>query len=255
MASTTVAITREQRRQFADEGYFILERALSEEELAVLRGALDDFVVDIEAEMDAAGTDVLGLSHRGQRYFIANRHRENEAMRRLLLSDLFAGICRATLGDEAYLFWEQYVVKVAEVGMDFAWHQDSGYLQNRIPDYSRPYLTCWCALDDMSEANGTVYLLPYSRAGTKDVQAHRRDGATNDMVVYEGEDPGIPAVVPEGSIVVFSSTLFHRSGANTTGTPRRSYVAQYSADPLLMPDGTPIGFADPILAGGVRVSD
>jgi ectoine hydroxylase-related dioxygenase (phytanoyl-CoA dioxygenase family) len=30
-------------------------------------------------------------------------------------------------------------------------------------------LTCWIALDDVTEANGTVYLLPYSRAGTRDV--------------------------------------------------------------------------------------
>ena len=39
-----------------------------------------------------------------------------------------ADVCRATLGDTAYLFWEQYVVKGAEAGMKFSWHQDSGYV-------------------------------------------------------------------------------------------------------------------------------
>jgi ectoine hydroxylase-related dioxygenase (phytanoyl-CoA dioxygenase family) len=69
-------------------------------------------------------------------------------------------IAQAALGDTVYLFNEQYVVKAAEQGMPFSWHQDSGFI-----DYPhRPYLTCWIALDDMTEANGTVYLLPYMRA-------------------------------------------------------------------------------------------
>ena len=73
-----------------------------------------------------------------------------------------AEVCRATLGDTAYLFWEQYVVKGAEAGMKFSWHQDSGYVG--YPDH-KPYLTCWCALDDMSEENGTVYVMPFSQNG------------------------------------------------------------------------------------------
>ena len=80
----------------------------------------------------------------------------------------------------------------------------------------RRYLTCWIALDDVSEANGTVYLLPYERAGTRDVVVHVRDEETNDMIGYFGDDAGDPVVVPAGSIACFSSTVFHRSGPNTT---------------------------------------
>ena len=38
---------------------------------------------------------------------------------------------------------------------------------------------------------------------------------------------------PAGSIACFSSTLFHRSGPNTTDRIRRVYVAQYAAEPIL----------------------
>mgnify|MGYP001798179839 CR=1 FL=1 len=86
-----------------------------------------------------------------------------------LFSDLMANICRATIGDPAWLFWEQYVVKSADVGMKFAWHQDSGYLKNMLPGYTKPYLTCWCALDDVDEHNGTITVLPFSRAGPQEV--------------------------------------------------------------------------------------
>ena len=59
-------------------------------------------------------------------------------------------------------------VKGTEGSMHLAWHQDSGYVG--FPH--RPYLTCWCALDDMSEENGTVYILPYERAGTRELVEH-----------------------------------------------------------------------------------
>jgi ectoine hydroxylase-related dioxygenase (phytanoyl-CoA dioxygenase family) len=243
-------ISPQQQQQYRDEGYFILERCIPPAHLELLREECARFIALIDAEMERAGTNVQGLNHRGSRYFIANRSRESARLREFLFSELMADICRATLGEEAYLFWEQYVVKCAEVGMKFSWHQDSGY----VGYDHRPYLSCWCALDDMTEENGTVYLLPYSRAGTRQRLEHRRDAASNDLVGYHGEDPGIAVVVPAGSIAVFSSVSFHRSGANRTGAPRRVYLAQYSAEPLLKQDGSgPWGLAQPLLKAGERV--
>ena len=44
---------------------------------------------------------------------------------------------------------------------------------------------------------------------------------------YFGKEIGTPVVCPAGSIAVFSSLVFHRSGANTSGGERRAYLAQY----------------------------
>jgi ectoine hydroxylase-related dioxygenase (phytanoyl-CoA dioxygenase family) len=134
--------------------------------------------------------------------------------------------------------------------MAFGWHQDSGY----IPYPHAPYLTCWIPLDDATEDNGTIYLLPYSRAGTRDVVEHCRDEKSNDLVGYFGHDTGVPVVVPAGSLVCFSSILFHRAGPNTTDHPRRAYVAQYSAEPLLTEDRSrPRHLAQPLLVAGQRI--
>jgi ectoine hydroxylase-related dioxygenase (phytanoyl-CoA dioxygenase family) len=51
--------------------------------------------------------------------------------------------------------------------------------------------------------------------------------------------PGDPIIAPAGSIACFSSTLFHRSGANMSDRMRRVYLAQYSAEPILNEDGRP----------------
>jgi len=247
-------MTPAHRRQFEDEGFFVLENVIPVGDLEMLRAELDRFIARTEKAMDAAGTDVLGLNHRGRRYFIGNRHAEAEGrLEGFLFGDLVAEICRATLGNDAYLFAEQFVVKMAEVGLKFAWHQDSGYLKHNLPEYKGTYVTLWCALDDMSEANGTISVLPFSRAGTREIVDHVEDPQLNDLVGYFGDDPGDLIIVPAGSIAVFSSALFHRSGANRTAHPRRSYVVQYSSEPILRPDGSPFELAEPLLLGGRRV--
>ena len=238
-------------RRFHDEGFFVLENVVPAEQLEALRSECGRFVQARDAEMDRLDVDAIDLDHRGSRYFV-HAWGKSDAARRFLLSDLMVEIARTALGETVYLFNEQYVVKAAERGMKFGWHQDSGF----IPYPHEPYLTCWIALDDVNEANGTVYLLPYSRAGTREVVEHVRDEETNDLVGYFGDDPGNPVVVPAGSIACFSSTLFHRSGANTTDHVRRVYLAQYSSEPILNDDlSGPRHLAEPVLVDGNRVAD
>ena len=243
-----INITDEQKQQYQEEGYFILERVIPEPLLELLRGECGTFITQMDERMEQENTDVLGLNHRNKRYFVSNCFRKQSKLREFLFSDLMAEVCRAALGDTAYLFWEQYVVKGAEAGMKFSWHQDSGYVG--YPDH-KPYLTCWCALDDMSEENGTVYVMPYSHIGIRSWVKHIREEGSNDLVGYFGSEKGVPAIVPAGSIVAFTSINFHSSGTNTTDSMRRAYLAQYSAEPLLSHDGSRLwGNAEPILKDG-----
>ena len=244
-------ITAAQKEQFAAEGYFILESAIPQHHIDLLRGECQAFIDKADAQMDAEGTDHLGLNHRNSRYFVSNCFRDQPRLREFLFSDLMAEICQAALGDDVYLFWEQYVVKGAEAGKEFSWHQDSGYVG--YPEHKR-YLTCWCALDDMSEQNGTVHLLPFSRAGIRTWVHHIRDEESGDKIGYFGSDPGVPVVAPAGSIAIFTSYNFHSSGTNTTDKMRRVYLAQYSCEPLASGDGSKLwGNAEPFLKGGESV--
>ena len=230
----SLQISQAQRQQFRTEGYFILENVISDDFLALLRDVCQDFVERKDAEMEASGAERQGITQKGKRYFISNCFREQPRLRRFLFSEMMADICRATLGETAYLFWEQYVVKGAG-GTSFSWHQDSGYVGDPV---HKPYLTCWCALDDMCEANGTVHLLPFSQVGIRTWVKHERDAESNDLVGYFGSDPGITVECPAGSIAVFTSYNFHRSGANTTPKMRRIYLAQYSSEPIMSSDGS-----------------
>ena len=243
-------VTPEQQEQFVQKGFFVLERVIPPTHLALLRVECEKLMLAMDAKMEAAGTDHMGLNFRRSRYFLSAWH-QSEPIKEFVFSDLMADICRALLGPTAYLAFEQFVVKFPEKGMQFAWHQDSGY----VPFPHRPYVSCWCTLDDVTEENGTVYLLPYDRAVSRERVEHVRDAATNDLVGYNGNDPGDPVIAPAGSIAVFSSTLFHRSGLNGSQGMRRIFLPQYTAEPILKADGSgPIHLAEPFLKDDVRVA-
>ncbi len=242
-------IAEELRDQYRREGYMFLENVIPEEQVEGLRQECQRYIARYDAEMEAKGVTVQGINHYKKRYFISRRGMESPTITQFLFSERMAAVCRATLGDTAYLFHEQYVVKFAEVGTKFGWHQDSGY----VGHYHRPYLSCWCALDDMTIENGTVSVLPYSAIGMQpdDLYDHRIEDASNDKIGYRGDHPGVPAIVPAGSIVVFSSRTFHRSGPNATSGIRRCYLAQYSAEPIMNKEGSALwGQAIPILRDG-----
>ncbi|MBS0364037.1 MAG: phytanoyl-CoA dioxygenase family protein [Proteobacteria bacterium] len=227
-----------QREQFAKQGYAVFERALEGDLLELLRDRCAAFVAREDARMDAAGVDTLGISHRGKRYFANECQREDPDLRRMLFSDVMADVCRATLGDNAYFFFDQYVVKGPEGGLPFGWHQDSGYVVgNGGPVDHAPYLTCWCPLDDATVENGTVRVLPFSEVPlSKDwIMPHERQPGTNDLVGWKGNDEGVVLEVPAGSVVAFSSRLLHTTGANRTDRMRRVYLAQYTPEVMLNP--------------------
>ena len=247
-------LTDQHRRQFEEQGFFVLERVIPEAQQEMLRWECAQLMAQIDAKADREGRA------RTTKYFFSvwdepegiNPVKENARahIREFVFGDLMATVTRALLGETVYLSFEQFVVKAAEKGGAFAWHQDSAY----VPTAHDPYLTCWCTLDDVTEENGTVYMLPYDRAGTRNLLPHTKLEHDFDLVGYRGDDPGVPVVCPAGSIAFFSSHVLHRSGPNTTPRQRRVYLPQYSSTPILKEDGTPFYIAEALLKDGQRVA-
>jgi ectoine hydroxylase-related dioxygenase (phytanoyl-CoA dioxygenase family) len=247
---TRLAITEEHKRKYSEDGFFILEKVIPESELELIRKDCMELISAQDSEMEKLGVTELNLSRKNSRYFVFNSYKERPHLGRFIFSDRMAEICNATIGDTAYLFWEQFVVKGTDKkGAEFTWHQDSGYV-----DYKhKPYVNAWIPLDDVNEENGTVYLLPYYLAGTKDKIQHKPVQGSNDREGYFGPEKGVPANCPAGSIVVFSSTTFHRSGTNNTDKLRRAWALQYSPEIIYEADGSLKGLDELFLKNGQRV--
>jgi ectoine hydroxylase-related dioxygenase (phytanoyl-CoA dioxygenase family) len=252
---TGFSLPSEKLQQFDKDGYFILDDVIDAPTLAMLRDECAYFVAREDAKMDALGVDVLDITHRNKRYHASFCIRDRPVLGQFVFGALMEEVCRKLVGSDAYLFYDQFVVKGAEAGMKLAWHQDSGYVNAVDGDLAHlPYITCWCPLDDVTEENGTVYILPQSESAIRSAVPHRYDPISNDWVGYDGPIAGVPVRARAGSIAVFSSLTLHSSGANRTSRLRRVYLAQYSPAPVLTADHTMLwGNALPFLRNGCNI--
>lgn len=236
---STESFARNYRRQ----GYCILPAALSTAELGHLSAAADALLAE-EADDDGNGR-YHDIGRGDSRRFLRLRHEDFPAVEAFLLGDRMRDLAAALIGPTPHLFVEQFVVKGANSGASFAWHQDGGY----VGFEHKPYVTFWIALDAATEANGCIYVLPRDLDRQTQIEPHRWDGENKEKVGYEGDEPGIAVECPAGTVVAFSSLTLHRSGANTTDSRRRVYVCQYSPEPIIDPaTGRPRHFAKPLAA-------
>lgn len=247
-------ITREQRDRFHEEGLLIIPDYLEGTALETVRAVCDASVNAIERDMRERGVTEDRINVLGKKYFVLSARKNYPELMPVIFSERAASVCRATIGNTAYLHNEQFVVKKSDSDTAFAWHQDSGYsVYSGGAARHEPYLTFWIALDDMSESNGTISVLPFNRAPSRGLMEHTWDATANAMVGYTGDDPGDPVNVPAGTLVAFSSFLLHRSGANLSERPRRSYFVAYTPTLFTHGDSTRgiYSSGDPLLVDGI----
>ena len=211
-------ITSEQQRQFDERGFFILPNFFSAAEINALRGRIDHFAAAHEKQLEEHGKE--GISRPKEISFTAHLAAEDPEIMKFVAQEKFAQITFDLLHDDVSLYWDQSVYKKPEAKRDFPWHQDTGYT---LTDPA-VYITCWLALDDVTLENGCVWVIPGSHK--QGVIEHTDTDIGKQC--YFGDDPGVPVPLQKGSMVVFNSLLFHRSGPNVSSAVRKGYVIQYS---------------------------
>ena len=132
-------------------------------------------------------------------------------------------IVRAVVGDEVALYRATLFTKSAAGGTELPWHQDGGSFWGLDRD---PELQVWTALDDVPEGSGCVEVLDGS---------HRAGLATplggtipRDVLERAGADArkiALPARA--GEVLLIHNHVWHRSGTNATGLPRRAFTVSY----------------------------
>jgi len=85
------------------------------------------------------------------------------------------------------------------------------------------------AIDDFTADNGATVVIPGS---------HRWD---DRLPTAEDEARARPVVMPAGSVVIFTGTLWHGGGANRTDRPRLGVAAQYCAPFLRQQENLTLG--------------
>lgn len=225
--------------------------------------AADSDLSDLGSAIDLFENSKLNDAHKA-RYiaddYFAERWRDylpvdedRETMRSYLLTKVPGIISKICDCEELSIFNESYIVKEAESQVAFRWHVDSeeqlGALLCR--DHAE-YYSVWCPLDNATRENGTLAF----PAGTNIIEVELQDRGDDDkdsvstvfckkslltspqlnrnadtqsvLPSLTEEHEGLLVEVEAGTVVLFSSNMWHRSGDNKSKHPRRVLYVQYS---------------------------
>lgn len=214
-------ITDVQKRQYQDDGYFLLENVFTPEEMDRVAALIEGFQKRHEDTLAAQG-GTGGISRAGEITFTDHLAEQDPGLREFAKRPEFVAIATQLLGPDVDLYWNQSVFKQPEGKKEFPWHQDDGYTAVT----PSPYLTLWLALNDATPENGCISVLPGSHKRGLVEHTHSPIG----LVCHSIDDPdqGFLAPVRAGSMIAFQSLTMHKSGANVSAGPRKAYILQYS---------------------------
>lgn len=132
-------------------------------------------------------------------------------------------VVHAVVGPEVAIYRATLFTKSAAGGTELPWHQDGGSFWGLDRD---PELQVWTALDDVPAEAGCVEVVDSSHRGG--LATPLGGSIPADVVARAGADTrrlALPAVA--GEVMLLHNHVWHRSGTNATGKPRRAFTVSY----------------------------
>jgi hypothetical protein len=140
-----------------------------------------------------------------------------------LENEAFERVARGTIDGDVVIYRATLFTKGEKGGTELPWHQDAGSFWGLDRD---PELQIWTALDDVPIEAGCVEVLDGSHVGG----LARPLGGMIPRDVHQGvhaDERKLSLPARAGEVLLIHNHLWHRSGVNTTGRPRRAFSVCY----------------------------
>jgi len=217
---------------YDEHGWARLGAAIDEPTLAALRERADQIMLGqivhdglfFQHDADTGRYDDLprGIGWQGPslRYRKIEKLERDPLFRAFLENALFARIAKARIDGGVVLCRAVLFTKAASGGTELPWHQDGGSFWGLSQD---PSLQIWTALDDAPAESGCVDVIPGSH---KSGLATPLGGVIPDDVAarHDAEKRAVRLPAKAGECLLIHNHLWHRSGVNQTGKPRRAFT-------------------------------
>src|SRR5215471_7712333 len=222
----------EQKAYYEDQGYLVFPELLSGEELAELRAALAEVLVEAQglettnAKFSVTRTEDGGWSPR--RIFNPTAH--HKAFYDLVFHPRILDTVENLIGPNIQLHHAKINLKPpSNREARFEWHQDYPF----FPHTNFDLLAVMVYFDDSSEENGCLRIVPGSHKGGPRNHLFAKDGAFSSQLEDKSvvADPAgwLTVPVPAGGMELHHCNMLHSSTANRGTRPRTAMVIQYRA--------------------------
>ena len=170
-----MALSEQDKKQFSEDGYVIIEDLLSADDLDQVRRRASRI---LNREAAHISTSQLVSRFSGSRAPVLHKVRDlvrtDEVFRELAGKTCVVDIVEELLGQEALIFRDVLVVKPARDGAPLHYHQDSAYWDVDPPSL----ISAWIPLDNVTESGGCLRVIKGSHSALVEhvlfLSEHRR---------------------------------------------------------------------------------
>lgn len=221
-------LIQEQIDFYREQGYLGVPDVLSAEEVAELRRVTDEFVE--QSRLVREHTDVFDLEP-GHTADVPKLRRlkspieQHEVYKATLHHEKILEIVSQLIGYGLRCNGNKLNMKQPGYGSPVEWHQDWAF----YPHTNDDLLAVGVAIDDMTEENGPLLVVPESHKGP--IYDHHQDGHFCGAITDSAfsDKAAVPVMVKAGGITIHHARMLHGSVANTSNHPRRLLLFQYCA--------------------------
>lgn len=209
-------------------GYLLVENLVSAEQLAELkRDTADIFRGKYGTEGIQPVADNATDEEAMQNYLAIHQpHKISAIQKRYMFHPPVLNVLTEIIGSNVKCMQSMLFVKPPGFPGQ-AWHQDERY----IPTEDRSLTGAWIAIDDATEENGCLWVIPGSHTGEILPTGPQPSGDEYDgigeMCIGVDESLAVPAEAPAGSVLFFNGFLLHASKKNRSDRFRRALVCHY----------------------------
>ena len=208
-------LTESQIAQFSREGYVVVPEFFDPDEVTALRLDIARLRRDGRLRNVAPqGVDSPETNGRANLQLVPIAP-HSLLFRTLPFCEKVLASTSALLGDPVVKILDQLFLKPAGVGLATNWHTDNAYFRIRDPLKGA---ALWIAVDDASQANGTLKLIPNV---FRESFGHYRDPASDHHIrMRELEADVVHCELNAGGAVFFCYGTPHATGPNPTPEDR-----------------------------------
>lgn len=227
VAPPSPLLTAEHRRQFAEDGYCVVERIYSEAEIVEIERFFEEYRRIGTAVFDS-GMRFEEIDPTKRQLRAMHPHRYSEQAKGWALNPRLIEGLAGLLGRAPLLAQTMYYFKppgATGQGM----HQDNFYLLAA----PATCIAAWTAIDAAEIDNGCLYVVPGSnRKGIfcpeKGSEVTWNSYGDTHIKPFPAGARAVPVIVPRGATMFFGGQLIHGSGPNRTkDRSRRTFIGHY----------------------------
>jgi phytanoyl-CoA hydroxylase len=207
--------------QFSRDGYLIVPNLFTRDEAQQLKTEIQQILEGVRQEARAAGKDPNRAVRHGVFVGLAAR---SDLFKQAVQDPRLVEVLKAAIGPNVEFLSDKVVFKSHDEDFGTPWHQDWSYW------YGSHKLSVWVALDDATEENGCLMLVPGSH---RDARLHDGDSSDDKGFAHridtDAIDPEtvVSAPIEAGGAIVFHDLTLHASHQNRSGRDRWVWIPTY----------------------------